>query len=112
MNKPKKLNFFILIGLFYFYSSELIFVYEHSRHGGRSPMSYYQTLFNKTTLYDEFGSLWDGDGILTLKGKMQHYILGINNRYKYPNLINYTKYNSEELLIHVTNVSRVKRKCL
>ena len=71
-------------------------------------MSNYQSLFNNITFYDEYGSHWDGDGILTLKGKMQHYILGINNRYKYPNLLNYTKYNSEELLIHVTNVSRVK----
>ena len=108
MKKFKKLSFFILIVLFSFYSSELIFVYEHSRHGGRGPMSNYQSLFNNITFYDEYGSHWDGDGILTLKGKMQHYILGIKNRYKYPNLLNYTKYNSEELLIHVTNVSRVK----
>ena len=39
---------------------------------------------------------------------MQQYILGISNRYKYPNIINYNKYNSDELLIHVTNFSRVK----
>ena len=110
MYNYQKWNYFILFNIFSFYyiNCELIFVYEHSRHGGRGPMSNYQSLFNKTTLYDEYGSHWDGDGILTLKGKMQHYILGISNRYKYPNLINYTKYNSDELLIHVTKVSRVK----
>ena len=45
---------------------------------------------------------------MTIKGKMHQYILGISNRYKYPNIINYNKYNSDELLIHVTNFSRVK----
>ena len=60
------------------------------------------------TFYDEFNIHWDGDGELTFKGKLQHYILGIRNRYKYPNLLNYTKYNPKELLIHTTESPRVK----
>jgi hypothetical protein len=63
---------------------------------------------NITEYYDDYKTLWEGDGILTLKGKMQHYILGIRNRYKYPNLLNYTKFNPKELLIHVTSITRVK----
>ena len=39
---------------------------------------------------------------------MQHYILGIRNRYKYPNLINYTKFNPNELIIHITKKYRTK----
>ena len=39
---------------------------------------------------------------------MQHYILGIRNRYKYPYLLNYDKYTTNEVLIHTTDSSRVK----
>ena len=39
---------------------------------------------------------------------MQQYILGIRNRLKYSNLLNYSNFNSEELLVHVTNTSRAK----
>ena len=89
-------------------NNEPIFVYEHVRHGLRGPASEYQSLFNNKTFYDEYNIHWDGDGELTLKGKMQHYILGIRNRYKYPNLLNYSKYNSNEVLIHTTDARRVK----
>ena len=87
---------------------EPIFVYEHVRHGARGPSSEYRSLFNNKTFYDEYAIHWDGDGELTLKGKMQHYILGIRNRNKYPNLFNYSSYNPEEILIHTTNSRRVK----
>ena len=96
-----------IIHLNYIYN-EPIFVYEHVRHGARGPSSEYQSLFNNKTFYDEYNIHWDGDGELTLRGKMQHYILGIRNRYKYPNLLNYNEYNQNELLIHTTNSSRVK----
>ena len=104
------LNYFILFSMiqFNYIYSEPIFVYEHVRHGARGPASEYQSLFNNKTFYDEYNIHWDGDGELTLKGKMQHYILGIRNRFKYPNLINYKKYNQNEILIHTTDSSRVK----
>ena len=98
---------FIIIHLNYIYS-EPIFVYEHVRHGSRGPTSEYRSLFDNKTFYDEYNIHWDGDGELTLKGKLQHYILGIRNRYKYPNLLDYSKYNPNELLIHTTESSRVK----
>ena len=89
---------------------EPIFVYEHVRHGARGPSSEYRSLFNNKTFYDEYAIHWDGDGELTTKGKMQHYILGIRNRYKYPNLLNYSNFDSSlnEILIHTTSSRRVK----
>ena len=104
------LNYFILFNIIHFsnVNCELIFVYEHSRHGVRGPMTEKYSLFNKTTFYDEYKTHWDGDRLLTLKGKMQHYILGIRNRYKYPNLLNYSNYNPEEILVHITKPVRVK----
>lgn len=103
-------NCLILFTLFQFHYviSEPIFVYEHSRHGIRGPSSEYKSLFNNKTFYDEYNIHWEGDGELTLRGKMQHYILGIRNRYKYPNLLNYNEYNPNELLIHIINSPRVK----
>jgi hypothetical protein len=105
------INFFTLFIIinFNFIYNEPIFVYEHVRHGARGPASEYRSLFDNKTFYDEYKIHWDGDGELTLRGKMQHYILGIRNRYKYPNLLNYSKYDSSELLIHTTNSSRVKQ---
>ena len=111
MNNLVFLDYIIILNIFnfYFVNNEIIFVYEHSRHGVRSPVFDIHPKFdNLTQYYDEYKTLWDGDGILTSKGKMQHYILGIRNRYKYPNLLNYTKFNSKELLIHVTSITRVQ----
>ena len=110
MNKIIIINsllLFIIIHLNYIYN-EPIFVYEHVRNGARGPTSEYRSLFDNKTFYDEYNIHWDGDGELTLKGKLQHYILGIRNRYKYPNLLDYSKYNPNELLIHTTESSRVK----
>ena len=104
------INYLIILSIiqFNYIYNEPIFVYEHVRHGARGPSSEYQSLFDNKTFYDEYHIHWDGDGELTLKGKMQHYILGIRNRYKYPNLLNYTKYNPNELIIHTTEEKRVK----
>jgi hypothetical protein len=110
MKKICLINYFIIFSViqFNFINNEPIFVYEHVRHGARGPSSEYQSLFNNKTFYDEYNIHWDGDGELTLRGKMQHYILGIRNRYKYPNLLNYNEYNQKELLIHTTESNRVK----
>ena len=110
MNKILVINFFVILAIIHFnyIYNEPIFVYEHTRHGARGPSSEYKSLFDNKTFYDEYNIHWDGDGDLTLKGKMQHYILGIRNRYKYPNLLNYTKYNPNEIIIHTTESKRVK----
>ena len=110
MNKICIINFVIIFSIISlnFVNNELIFVYEHARHGLRGPASEYKSLFNNKTFYDEYKNHWEGDGELTLRGKMQHYILGIRNRFKYPHLLNYSNYKSNEVLIHTTDSSRVK----
>ena len=91
---------------------ELIFVYEHVRHGIRGPSSSYNSLFINGV--DEFRVSWEGegDGELTLLGKRQHYDLGVRNRIKYGigknglGLIDFSKYNPEEVLFHATDYNR------
>ena len=88
---------------------ELIFVYEHVRHGVRGPSTSYNSLFRNGV--DEFHVSWEGegDGELTLIGKRQHYDLGVRNRIRYGKgenglgLIDFSKYNTEEVLFHVTD---------
>ena len=82
--------------------SNIIFVYEHVRHGARSP------LFadgNKNYI-DHFGTKWEGPSTLTAIGKRTHYILGIQNRIKYSSLINFSKLDSKEIQIFSTNSVR------
>ena len=91
---------------------ELIFVYQHIRHGGRGPSSSYNSLFKNGI--DEFRVSWEGegDGELTLVGRRQHYDIGVRNRHKYGKgknglgLIDFSTYNSEEVLFHVTDYNR------
>ena len=91
---------------------ELIFVYQHIRHGARGPSASYNSLFKDGI--DEFRVSWEGegDGELTLVGKREHYDIGVRNRHKYgmgPNglkLINFSHYNPEEVLFHVTDYNR------
>ena len=62
---------------------ELIFVYEHTRHGARCPSTSYNSLFINGV--DEFKVSWEGegDGELTLLGRREHYDIGVRNRLKY-----------------------------
>ena len=91
---------------------ELIFVYQHIRHGARGPSASYNSLFVDGV--DEFRCSWigEGDGELTLVGKREHYDIGVRNRHKYgkgPNglgLIDFSTYDPEEVLFHVTDYNR------
>ena len=91
---------------------QLIFVYQHIRHGARGPSASYNSLFIKGI--DEFRVSWvgEGDGELTLIGKREHYDMGVRNRHKYghgPNglgLIDFSTYDPEEVLFHVTDYNR------
>ena len=91
---------------------ELIFVYEHVRHGARGPSASYNSLFIDGV--DEFRVSWEGegDGELTLVGKREHYDIGVRNRLKYGKgknglgLIDFSTYNPEEVLFHVTDYNR------
>ena len=91
---------------------ELIFVYQHIRHGARGPSASYNSLFKDGI--DEFRVSWEGegDGELTLVGKREHYDIGVRNRHKYGKgknglgLIDFSTYNPEEVLFHVTDYNR------
>ena len=83
-------------------NSNIVFVYEHVRHGARSP------LFADGNKHytDHFGTKWEGPSTLTAVGKRTHYIIGIQNRIKYSSLINYSKLISKEIQIFSTNSVR------
>lgn len=100
----------IIFNLFCFnlVQNELIFVYENARHGIRGSITENQSSIMEEGYYDIYRSQWTGNGQLTLRGKMQQYILGIRNRLKYPDLLNYANFNPDEILIHSTNTSRAK----
>ena len=85
-------------------SRELIFVYEHVRHGARGPSSSYDSIFYDGR--DEYNVNWTYDGELSAIGKRQHYFLGVRNRIKYQGLINFDHYNPMEILIHATDYNR------
>ena len=79
-------------------SGELCFVLEYSRHGARTPSA--DNFDNKTGKYlDLFNFTWDGRGELTPIGMRQHYILGIRNRLKYSNFLDFSNFNHQEILI-------------
>ena len=114
--------FFHLIILFYMMeiiksqpdinNLELIFVYQHIRHGARGPSASYNSLFINGV--DEFRVSWvgEGDGELTAVGKREHYDIGVRNRHKYGHgphglgLIDFSTYDPEEVLFHVTDYNR------
>ena len=98
--------FFLLLILSYFIelnfvNSKIIFVFEHVRHGTRTPP------FNEDSTYiDQFGTKWEGDGELTSVGKRIHYILGVKNRIKYSSSIDFNNLNSKEIQIYSINSAR------
>jgi Ca2+/Na+ antiporter len=119
----QSISIFFIFSLFSFIKSkatlkegedelELIFVYQHIRHGARGPSASYNSLFKDGV--DEFRVSWEGegDGELTLVGKREHYDMGVRNRHKYGKgknglgLIDFSTYNPEEVLFHVTDYNR------
>ena len=92
------LQFFIFIFLIFLIHSEPIFVFEHFRHGARSP-GFRQNKDNyKKEYIDRFGISWHLNGELTDLGYRMEYTLGIRNRYKYKKLLS-TIYEPKELLV-------------
>ena len=83
---------------------DLIFVYEHVRHGSRGPSASYNSILENGV--DEYEIKWDYDGELSPIGKRQHYYLGVRNYIKYKDFINFTVYNPKEILIHATDYNR------
>ena len=89
---------------------QLIFVYEHARHGARGPSSGFASYFNKG--YDEYKIFWGTDGELSPIGKRQHYYLGVRNRLRYGDLLDFKNYNPMEILIHTTDYNRTHQSIM
>ena len=109
----KNVLFFYFIIFFeniYINARKLIFVYEHARHGARGPSSGYRAIFKNGT--DEYNINWVTDGELTQIGKRQHYYLGIRNKIRYKDLIDFKKYNPMEILIHATDYNRSQQSIM
>ena len=95
------LYFLILFFLSFSIShSKLLFLFEHCRHGARS-MSH----LDKDDK-DFIGELWNGKAELSYVGMRQHYVLGVNNKYKYSELLNFSEYNPNDIIVYATNSNR------
>ena len=98
----KNFNFIfnlLLITLITKCNTEIIFVFEHFRHGARSSVFIDK---HNTDIYD---IKWIGDGELTSVGMRMLYLIGVHIRTKYHNIIN--KYiSSEELIVYSTDLNR------
>ena len=102
--------FRIILFSFFIYSIkcsdlDIVFVNEHARHGARNPLFY----DSNTKYLDAFGKKWEGAASLTNVGKREHYLLGIHNRLKYASLINFTKYDYQEIKVFSTNSGRTMK---
>ena len=81
-------------------TDNLYFVFEHFRHGARSPCE--GTFINKM---DELGGKWENYGSLTNIGIKQQFLLGKLNRKHYDNFIS-KEYNPIEIKVYSTNYNR------
>ena len=101
--KKKLLNVFlislIIISFIYESKCEIVFVFEHFRHGARS--SVYIDKHN----IDIYDIKWIGDGELTPVGMRMLYLIGVHIRNKYSNIINNLT-SSNDLLVYSTDLNR------
>ena len=77
--------------LFTISENKILFVFQHFRHGARTPSDLFEDDL------DLIKEKWNGLKELTNVGLRQSYLLGHTIRNKYPNLINYKKYNPREI---------------
>ena len=100
----KSINFFIIFIIEYFLintsENKILFVFELFRHGARSSSDLFE---NDLDLIRE---KWYGSLELTYVGIRQVYLLGHFIRNKYPDLINYKKYNPKEIEVLSTITNR------
>ena len=95
-----KTFFIFFIFLFKYCKNKVVFVFEHFRHGARSPSD----IFDDDL--DLIKEQWDGIQELTNVGLRQSYLLGHFIRNKYLNLINFEKYNPKEIEVLSTMTNR------
>lgn len=81
--------------------TDLLFVWEHARHGARGP---YIKVDPKTGL-DMMGEKWVGSGEITSVGMRANYLLGVSTKKKYSSFLS-SQFNPNEILIISTEVNR------
>ena len=91
--------FFLIITNFCPTNEEIVFVFEHFRHGARS------SVFVNKHYKDLYDIKWIGDGELTPVGMRMLYLIGVHIRTKYNNIINKNT-SSKELLVFSTDLNR------
>ena len=80
---------------------QLLFVWEHFRHGARNPY----TQVNKTTWIDFIGVQWQNEGELTALGLRAHYLLGTATKKRYEKFLS-KSFDINEIFIISTDVNR------
>ena len=80
-------------------NEEIIFVFEHIRHGARS------SVFIDKQYTDIYDIKWIGDGELTSVGMRMLYLIGVHIRTKYSNIINKNT-SLKDLLVYSTDLNR------
>ena len=102
-NKYPKKSFLYFIFVFlinlYFSKTEILFVFEHFRHGARS------SVFIDKKHMDKYDIPWIGDGELTAIGMRMHYLIGVFIRNKYNNIIN-NNTDPKDILVFSTDLNR------
>ena len=89
----------LLSNLFIYINSEILFVFEHCRHGARGM----KELKNDT---DIFKQKWIGSEELSAVGLRQHYLLGSLMRNQYSQLLDWNNYNTKDIFVYSTPTNR------
>ena len=82
-------------------NKNLLFVWEHFRHGARDPY----TKVNKKTWKDFIGVQWKSEGELNAIGLRSHYLLGIATKKRYNNFLS-KSFDINEMFIISTERNR------
>ena len=107
MNNINIIIFISLYSLYNFIQKKILFIFEHSRHGIKTP-SY---LNDSSNLRDIFGQEWIGLKELTRGGNRMEYLLGVYLKNYYNNFFS-EKYNPNEIYIMSSDSNRTVESAL
>ena len=107
MNNINIIIFISLYSLYNFIEKKILFIFEHSRHGIKTP-SY---LNDSSNLRDIFGQEWVGLKELTRGGNRMEYLLGVYLKNYYNNFFS-EKYNPDEIYIMSSDSNRTVESAL
>ena len=107
MNNINIIIFISLYSLYNFIQKKILFIFEHSRHGIKTP-SY---LNDSSNLRDIFGQEWVGLKELTRGGSRMEYLLGVYLKNYYNNFFS-VKYNPDEIYIMSSDSNRTVESAL